>query len=251
MKNSLLKALKWINDSSRTKLSYLAGINRAIIPAQVTKLAESLMKMGIIRPVVCCEVDFITGKKELYIIDGQHLFNALLRLGWDIPYVMIDVKDKQDLVEKIALLNSSSKSWTMQDYVLSWASLKPDYVKLNHYFQVYDFEIGIIAAILSNTTLGSGSTITKKIKSGEFAIEDEETNVDILNTLTDILKVIPRMNRFENRYVCSEYVNFRRTEGCSYDHKAFMKKLEANKKQFILATQEQERLSDMFRKLSK
>ena len=134
---------------------------------------------------------------------------------------------------------------------MSWASLKPDYVKLNHYFQVYDFEIGIIAAILSNTTLGSGSTITKKIKSGEFAIEDEETNVDILNTLTDILKVIPRMNRFENKYVCNEYVNFRRTEGCSYDHKAFMKKLEANKKQFILATQEQERLSDMFRKLSK
>lgn len=251
MKNLLLKAIKWITDSSRVKLSYLAGINRPIIPAQVTKLAESLMKMGIIRPVVCCEVDFITGKKELYIIDGQHLFNALLRLGWEIPYVIIEVKDKQDLVEKIALLNSSSKSWTMQDYVLAWASLKPDYVKLNHYFQVYDFEIGIIAAILSNVTLGNGSTITKKIKSGEFAIEDEMLNVDILNTLTDVLKIIPRMNRFENRYVCSEYVNFRRTEGSNYNHEAFMSRLTANKQKFILATQEQEKLSDMFRKLAK
>jgi hypothetical protein len=247
----LLKKIGWINDSSKIKLHYLAGINRAINPGQVTKLCNSLMKMGNIRPVIVCEIDFLNGIKGHYILDGQHLFNALLRLGWDIPYVMIDVKDKQDLVEKIALLNSSSKSWSMQDYVLAWASLKPDYIKLNKYFQIFDIEISILAAILSNGTVGSAGTITKTIKDGEFAIQDEEANISIVNGITDVLKFIPRMNRFENRYVCAEYVNFRRTEGCSYDHKAFMKKLEANKKQFILATQEQQKLSDMFRKLSK
>ena len=209
------------------------------------------MKMGIIRPVVCCYIDFITGKRELYIIDGQHLFNALLRLGWEIPYVIIDVKDKKDLVEKISLLNSSSKSWKMQDYVTAWASLKPDYIKLNHYFQVYDVEISIVAGILSNSNISSSSSITKKIKEGEFVIQDEESNLSILNGITDVLKFIPRMNRFENRYVCSEYVNFRRTEGNNYNHKSFIKNLEINKKQFILATQEQEKLSDMFRNLSK
>jgi hypothetical protein len=158
---------------------------------------------------------------------------------------------KKQLIETIALLNASSKNWTMADYVLSWSSINPDYVKLNRYFQIYDVEISIIASILSNGNVSSAGTITKKIKQGEFAIQNEEENVTILDGITDILKVIPRMNRFENRYVCAEYVNFRRTEGCSYDHKAFMKKLEANKKQFILATQEQEKLSDMFRKLSK
>jgi hypothetical protein len=137
----------------------------------------------------------------------------------------------------------------MQDYVTAWASLNPDYIKLNHYFQVYDVEMCTTASILAE--LNDSPTTTKRIKQGEFAIVNEEENVRILNGLTDILKVIPRMNRFENKYVCREYVNFRRTEGCSYDHKAFMKKLEANKKQFILATQEQQKLSDMFRKLSK
>jgi len=247
----LLKGTKWITDSSKIKLSYLAGINRPIYPAQVTKLAESLLKMGNIRPVVVCEIDFINGKKGHYIIDGQHLFNALLRLGWEIPYVTIQVKDKQDLVEKIALLNSSSKSWTMQDYVLAWASLVPDYVKLNHYFQVYDIEMSVIAGILSNGNVSTAGPITKKIKAGEFAIQDEELNVSILNGITDVLKFIPRMNRFENRYVCSEYVNFRRTTGCDYDHKKFMKSLENNKQKFILATQEQQKLADMFRKLVK
>ena len=245
----LLKKLGWINDSSKIKLHYLAGINRAINPGQVTKLANSLMKMGNVRPIVVCEIDFINGKKGLYIIDGQHLFNALLRLGWDIPFVTIDVKDKQDLVEKIALLNSSSKSWTMQDYVTAWASLAPDYVKLNHYFQVYDIEMGVLAAILSETA--ASGAITRRIKHGEFTIVNEEQNVSIVNGLTDILKVIPRMNRFENKYVCNEYVNFRRTEGCSYNHTDFMQNLQKNKQKFILATQEQDRLSDMFRKLSK
>lgn len=246
-----LKNIKWITTTSRVVMKFLAGINRAINPSHVTKITTSYERLGSLQPVICCEVDFISGKKELYILDGQHKFNAMLRLNWEIPYVVIDIKDKKDLVESIALLNASSKSWTIQDYVNSWASLLADYVKLNRYFQIYDVEISIIAAILSNGNVSSAGTITKKIKQGEFAIQNEEENVTILDGITDILKVIPRMNRFENRYVCAEYVNFRRTEGCSYDHKAFMKKLEANKKQFILATQEQERLSDMFRKLSK
>jgi hypothetical protein len=59
------------------------------------------------------------------------------------------------------------------------------------------------------------------------------------------------MNRFENRYVCAEYVNFRRTTGCDYDHQKFMKSLENNKQKFILATQEQQKLADMFRNLIK
>jgi hypothetical protein len=76
-------------------------------------------------------------------------------------------------------------------------------------------------------------------------------NISVLNDLTDILKIIPRMNRFENRYVCSEYVNFRRTSGSSYNHKSFLKNLAKDKQKFILATQEQEKLADMFRVLAK
>jgi hypothetical protein len=129
--------------------------------------------------------------------------------------------------------------------------LKPDYIKLNKYFQIYDIEISILAGILSNGRVSSAGDITKTIKNGEFVIQDEESNLSIVNGITDVLKFIPRMNRFENRYVCSEYVNFRRTEGCNYNHKSFLKNLEDNKKQFILATQEQQKLSDMFRKLSK
>lgn len=244
----VLQNIKWITDTSRVMLNYLAGINRPVNPGHVTKLAKSLDKIGTVQPIVVAQLSFITGKPELYIIDGQHKFNALIRNNQPIPYVVIDVKDKQDLIEKIALLNASSKSWCMLDYVTAWSSLNQDYVKLNHYFQVYDMEMGIVASTLSNNV--SGGSIGRKIKNGEFKIMDEAENVKILDNLTDLLKVIPRMNRYENKYVCGEYVKFRRSSK-DYNHEKFLKNLTAHKELFVLATQQEGKLSELFYKFKK
>lgn len=246
-----LKNIKWLTPDSKTQFNYLAGINRPITPSQVTIMAKSVELYGVLRPIIILETDCISGKKEKYIGDGQHLFNACLRLGIDIPYITLHVDTKEELVEVMAMLNASSKTWVILDYVRAFSSFNTNFVKLNHYFQVYDIEMSIVAAILSNLTVSGSTVAVKKIKSGELVIENETQNVSILDDLTDVLKFVPRMNRFENRYVCAEYVNFRRTEGCSYNHKEFLKNLEKNKQKFILATQEQEKLSDMFRKLSK
>jgi hypothetical protein len=236
-----------LKKDSKQSFYYLAGINRAINPAQVTKLANSVNRMGIIRPVVAAEIAFIDGKKKTYIIDGQHLFNALIRNNMDIPYVTIDVKDKKELVEKIALLNASSKNWALTDYITAWSSLVPDYVKLNHYYQVYDFDMGVLSSILCNN-VSDGGNITRRIKCGEFKIVDEAKNVNILNNLTDILKVVPRMNRFENKYLCREYVKFVRGTS-KYNHPKFLENLKKNKKEFVLATQEDGKLVELFTKL--
>lgn len=243
-----LKNMKWLSLTGNIKFNYLAGINRPINPGQVTKLAKSLEMMGVIRPVVIAELSFVNGKLGKYIIDGQHIFNALIRLGWEIPYTTIKVNSKQDLVEKIAMLNASSKTWTMQDYVTAWSSLKEDYVKLNHYFQVYDFEITELAAIFMGGSRGGGN-VTKLLKAGEFKINNEQKNVEILNCVTDMLKIVPRMSRFENRYAIKEYVKFLRSAS-KYDHKAFLTKLSKNKQKFLLATQEEGKLSELFEKLS-
>lgn len=246
-----MKAVKfkisWLTKGSKTAFSYLAGINRPINPTQVTKLAESINKMGIIRPVVIAEISFLTGKKTKYIIDGQHLFNALIRNNMEIPYVKIDIKDKKELVEKIALLNASSKNWALLDYITAWSSLVPDYVKLNHYYQVYDLDMGVLSSVLCNN-IADGGNITKKIKCGEFKILDEEKNVIILNNLTDVLKIIPRMNRIENRYLCREYIKFVRN-ATKYNHSKFLENLNKNKKEFILATQEDGKLAEMFKQI--
>lgn len=241
MKPQLLKK------DSKQSFSYLAGINRPINPAQVTKLAESLLKMGIIRPVVIAYISFVDGVRKPYIIDGQHLFNALIRNNMDIPFVVIEVKDKKDLVEKIALLNASSKNWSMVDYITAWGSLSQDYIKLNHYYQVYDMDLCSIATILTGGSV-DGSAITKKIKNGTFKIVNEANNVTILDNVTDVLKVIPRMGRNDNRYAIREYTKFLRSAK-NYNHKKFMANLAKKKQDFILATQEEGKLVELFTKL--
>lgn len=242
-----------LNLKQKESLSYLAGINRPINPAQVTKLAESISKMGNIRPIVVANISFITGKATKYIIDGQHLFNALIRNGLPIEYVLIEVSNTKDLVEKIALLNSSSKSWTLVDYITSWQVVSNDYKKLFQYYNIYDFELSFLAGVLMNknvTARNAGQqTVTKFIKRGEFKISDEQKNVEILNKLTDVLKIIPRLNRQENKFLCSEYVDFLRVNLSKYNHEKFLENLQKQKQKFILATHEQTKLASMFEKL--
>lgn len=246
-----LKNIKWLSSKSNIKFSYLAGINRPTSPGHVTKLTKSYEVLGSLRPIIIAEISFLTGKKEKYIIDGQHSFNVHMRFGWDVPYVTIEIKDKRDLVKKIALLNASSKTWSMQDYVTAWASLEEDYIKLNRYFNIYDLEISDLAAILMGNIAKTDST-TRIIKNGEFRIVNEAQNVEILGFITDMLKIVPRMNRFENRYAVAEYVKFLRSNS-KYDknkHQDFLEKLRRNKDKFILATQEEGKLSELFQKLS-
>jgi hypothetical protein len=241
---NILKQTKWLGDNAKSTFAYLAGINRPIYPAQVTKLADSINKMGVIRPVIIADIDFITGKKTKYIIDGQHLFNALIRNGMDIPYVTITIKDKKDLVETIAKLNASSKNWALVDYILAWGSLVPDYIKLNHYYQVYDFDLGVLSSVLSDAASDSGS-LTTKIKNGTFKIVNEEENIKILNQLTDVLKIIPRTNRMETRYMCREYIRFCKNYS-KYNHQKFIKTLALHKDEFKLVTQEEGKLKELF-----
>ena len=233
-------------------LSYLAGINRPINPSQVTKLAESINKMGNIRPIVVANINFINGKLTKYIIDGQHLFNALIRNNLPIEYVTINVKDTVELVETIALLNSSSKSWTLLDYITSWTVVSDDYKKLLKYYNIYDFQLSFLAGVLMNKLYRAsdgGSHITKFIKRGEFKINNESISIDILDKLTDVLKIIPRLNRQENTFLCIEYVNFLKINLSKYNHKRFLDNLKKQKEKFILATHEQTKLSEMFEKL--
>jgi len=243
-----LKQMKWLKGDAKQAFYYLAGINRPISPGQVSKLAVSLAAMGIIRPIVVTEISFINGKKCKFIVDGQHLFNALIRNGMDIPYVTVEINDKTELVETIAMLNASSKSWTLLDYITAWSSLNDNYVKLNHYFQVYDIELSVLAGVLSDSVSTSCGPVTKKIKEGSFNITNEKDNVKVLDYITDVLKVVPRMNRYENRYTCNEFYKFVKTTP-SYDHIKFMTLLIKNKSKFILATQGEGKLSDLFKKM--
>ena len=247
-----MKTIKWVKAGTNMAFHFLAGINRKVHPGHVSKLCNSLNKMGIIRPVVISYLSFIDGVRRPYIIDGQHLINAAMRVGVEIPYITIDIKDQQDLVEKIALLNASSKSWALLDYIQAWASLKEDYKKLEKYFNVYDIEINILGAVLIDQVprynAGGNGCISKIIKNGTFKIINEEQNVKLLDQVTDFLNIMPRGLRSENRYACSEYITFVKTTK-NYNHEVFLKKLKAKVSCIQFAINEKGKLVTVFKNL--
>lgn len=248
-KNQPLANIKWATERSHKSFSILAGINRPINAGHVTKLSKSLSKVGIVQCIVVSKISFITGKPKFYIIDGQHKFNALIRNNMPIPYIEIEIKDKEELIEKIALLNASSKSWTLLDYVTAWSSLISDYVKLNQYHETYDVDLSFLAGALNDCS-GDGGKNTNKIKNGQFRIVNEEECVKFLDCLRDVLSIIPRMNRMQNTYACREFLKFYKSV-TKYNHKKVLTALEQNKDKFILATQEEGSFVELLRRICK
>ena len=84
--------INYLSKDSKKGFNLLAGINRPITPAQVSKMAESIQYFNdILRPVIVCKVNFLDGIEKTYIVDGQHLYMACMRLKIDIPYLEIKV----------------------------------------------------------------------------------------------------------------------------------------------------------------
>jgi hypothetical protein len=194
--------------------------NRILNPGHVQTMIESVRTMGVIRPVVCIETDVISGKKERYITDGQHLFTGLVAEGAEIPYIVLDVDDEIELVVKMAKMNNSSKSWTLMNYVNAFKPYLPDYQKLHKMRNQYNIEPLMLAAICTRGTSAvvSGS---KLIKSGHFKITNPESH-DMAKAFNEFFLRIGRADR----WVKHQFLQvFMRAWG-TYDHEKSLQNLD-------------------------
>jgi len=143
-------------------------MNRAVDSKHVQKMIASLREQGCIRAVQCCKTNIIEGVEKLYIIDGQHLATALEREDQLIPYIVRSIDSEEELIKKMAYLNNSSKSWDLMNYINAWRMIRPDYMKLFKWKNMYDIEITMLAIIGANNSGFKQNTST--IKTGEFKI---------------------------------------------------------------------------------
>lgn len=161
------RELKVKHVSDYSKFAVLP-MNRGIDSKHVQKMIASIRKMGVLRCVITCTTDMIEGQKKTYVIDGQHLATALEREGQPIPCIDIKVESEEDLIEKMAYLNNSSKSWDLMNYINAWKMIRPDYMKLFKWKNMYDIEITMLAIIGVNNAAFKYNTTA--IKTGTFKI---------------------------------------------------------------------------------
>ena len=84
----------------------LLNLNRSLDRNHINKIKDSIVKNGYLmsNPIIV--------NKDMEILDGQHRFVALKDMGLDVPYEVID-----NGYDTIIDLNTTAKSWTVEDYV--------------------------------------------------------------------------------------------------------------------------------------
>ena len=244
---------KWLDANSKKGFAILAGINRPINPAHVSKLAESIRDFGMcIRPVLVAHVKFLPSGPAWYIIDGQHLYIAALRLKLDIPYIEMEVNSLEELIERIAQVNTTSKPWVLEDYITSWGYYKPSYQELKRLYQLYNIERSILAELLHTGIVTAsrvgGSSIPKVIKKGQFKILNLQLAVKVLDYITDLRDVTNDLGRQEQRLIISIMIEKIKADGGSYKHEIYKKYLTSIKKDLLIASNDIETLRSLLSK---
>lgn len=198
-------------------------MNRDIDSEHVQKLTKSLHKMGCVRCVITTTIDFIDGKLKTYIIDGQHLKEALERENMEVPYMNIDIKDEEQLIDTMAYLNNSSKPWDLNNYIYAWKSLRPDYQALFKYKNLFNLEITMVACICSNST--QVKFRTGSIKDGSFAIVNPDAQI-MCKLFSDIFLKLGPVDRHVKFMFLSIFMKAYFISG--YDHAKILANLNAN-----------------------
>jgi hypothetical protein len=223
--------IKYLPPNSKKGFSLLAGINRAVKPSHVTTLVLALLTFArCIRPVVVAKINWIDGTDKLYIIDGQHLYHALIRIGMSIPYVEVEIANEQDLIEKIALANASSRSWTLGDYITAWSFIRPDYITLNQLIATHDIQA---RTLVSCYMPSYGKSCSNVIKSGTFKIEDKRGGDRLVKQLEDCLSICPRGSMWDIERFANAALKVMRNNKL-YNHDQFIAYLKKNKSKLSL-----------------
>lgn len=213
--NIIGKDLKVKHTTTYSKFAMLP-MNRGIDSKHVQKMITSIRKMGVIRCVIACTTNIIEGIEKTYIIDGQHLATALEREGQPIPYIEIKVESEEDLIEKMAYLNNSSKSWDLLNYINAWKMIRPDYMKLFKWKNMYDLEISMLAIIgVNNAALRHSTGV---IKTGNFVITNPKAE-EMCKAFNDIFL---KIGKAERAVMFQFLAAFLHAYDKKYDHKKVM-----------------------------
>lgn len=212
-----------IENTDITKVSELP-FNRVKKEKQVKALMEALIAAGILRTPVFVRTKAISGKKETYTLDAQHMLEAGRRL--DIKHVkgiVVETESVSEMVNMMAMLNNVSQRWTLIDYVNAYCGTgNENYFKLKNHAIVNGLSVATSASILTGTNVFGRGCDT--VKNGEFKI----TNVEHDNLTQNLLEVSALVKTNSAKFH-KAYLSFYRSLNGKYNHNKMMNALTKSK----------------------
>ena len=156
--------------------------NRSVMEPRIDKIVESIKKYGFILPILV--------NKEFMVVDGQHRLEAAKKAGSNVLYIQFNISDDM-LPILISTVNTTSKNWTLDDYLNMWVALQKDtYVYISEIMDRENFGISAFLKISAATGSGKNSG-SVKFKNGELRYTKAQkervvTRVSFLNDIRDI-----------------------------------------------------------------
>ena len=143
------------------------------------------------------------------------------------------IESEEDLIEQMAYLNNSSKSWDLMNFINAWKMIRPDYMKLFKWKNMYDIEVTMLAIIgVNNAGLRHS---TGAIKTGEFKVTNPNAE-DMCKLFNDIFLKIG----LTDRHVKFQFLNaFLQAYG-KYDHQKVLSNIDKHMKTVKLITNTEE-----------
>ena len=152
--------------------------NRCVSKAHVKELAESMSRKVLFSPIVVNSSGFV--------IDGQHRLEACRNLKIPVKYVVM----KDYGVDEIMEYNKSLKSWSLEDFVNSYAE---DMVDTFVTMRAIRIKYGIAASTQINLynvePNGNQSVKLKAVKNGELIIKNSFRECEIRASIYNRLKI--------------------------------------------------------------
>jgi hypothetical protein len=193
--------------------------NRTINKAQISRLQASFDE----NPELISAVPVIVNDK-MEIIDGQHRFNALKKLGMPIYYFKVGKLG----LKAVQVLNSATKTWSPLDYAKSYSELdKKDYDVYLDFKKRYRFPHNILLSYLG-TSSGLDKDVNntnRKFKEGKFLVKDLQMAETLCSRLSDVKQYY---DRGDSRPFASAFKMI--SSHPLYDHTRMVAKLSAKYK---------------------
>ena len=212
-----------IEDTDITRTSEIP-FNRTKKEKQIKALMKAVSIAGILRAPVFVKTKAITGKKETYTLDAQHLLEACRRLNIkNVKGIIVETESISEMVNMMAMLNNVNQRWTLIDYVNAYCGTgNENYFKLKNHAITNGLSIATSASILTGTNV-AGKAINP-IKDGTFKVSNVEHDVITQNLLEVSSLVNTNSAKFHKAYL-----SFYRSLNGKYNHKKLMDKIKDNK----------------------
>ena len=143
------------------QFKYIKG-NREVVESHVKTLSDQIAKKDFQIPIIVNE--------KMEVCEGQHRLEAYRLLGVPVTYIIKEGLEIQDIRE----MNSTSRKWTMSEYMESHVKLNnKEYEILKWFHQTYEFSISDCISMLNGKGYRTSDDLNN-FKLGKFKVTDLE-----------------------------------------------------------------------------